>query len=42
MIAEYDVRTNTESIRRHKKTILEDIFSGGFETPNRKKEMRVM
>jgi hypothetical protein len=33
MIAEYDVRTKTESIRRHRKIILDDTFSGGFDKP---------
>jgi hypothetical protein len=36
MIAEYDVSTKTESIRRHKKTILEETFSGGFDKPEMK------
>lgn len=38
MIAEYDVRTKTESIRRHRKIILEETFSGGFDTPKMETE----
>jgi hypothetical protein len=37
MIAEYDVSTKTESISRHKKIILEEILSGGFDKPEMKK-----
>jgi hypothetical protein len=39
IIAEYDVSTKTESSRRHKKIILEETFSGGFDTPEMKKRV---
>jgi hypothetical protein len=42
MIAEYDVRTKTDSIRRHRKTILDDTLSGGFDKPEIKKCLACM
>lgn len=39
MIAEYDVSTKTENIKRHKKIILEETFSGGFDKPKMKKQV---
>jgi hypothetical protein len=39
MMAEYDVSTKTESSSRHKKIILEETFSGGFDKPELKKRV---
>jgi hypothetical protein len=39
MSAEYDVSTKTESVRRHKKIILDETFSAGFDKLKMKKRL---